>query len=51
MLVTLPQVPATINGNYFTGLLHVVVMYCSIAKSGRLLCIAGLVRGSLASRC
>ena len=22
------------NGNYFKGLVHVVVMYCSLAKSG-----------------
>ena len=28
------------NGNYFTGLVHVVVIYCSLAKSGRLICIA-----------
>ena len=28
------------NGNYFTGLVHVVVMYCSVAKSSRLICIA-----------
>ena len=28
------------NGNYFTGLVHIVVMYCSLAKSSRLICIA-----------
>ena len=30
------------NKNYFTGLVHVhsIVMYCSLAKSGRLICIA-----------
>ena len=28
------------NGNYFTGLVRVVVMHCSLAKSGRLTCIA-----------
>ena len=28
------------NGNYFTGLVHVVVMNCSLAKSSRLICIA-----------
>ena len=27
------------NGNYSTGLVHIVVMYCSLAKSGRLICI------------
>ena len=27
------------NGNYFTGLVHIVAMYCSLAKSGRLICI------------
>ena len=25
--------------NYFTGLVRVVVMHCSLAKSGRLICI------------
>ena len=28
------------NGIYFTGLVHVVVMYCSLTKSSRLICIA-----------
>ena len=28
------------NGNYFTGLMHVVVIYCSLVKSGGLICIA-----------
>ena len=27
------------NGNYFTGLVSVVVMHCSLAKSGRVICI------------
>ena len=28
------------NGHYFTGLVHAVVMYCSLAKARRLVCIA-----------
>ena len=34
----LHRVPATTE-NYFTGLVIVVVMHCSLTKSGRLICI------------